>query len=82
MNATPERRPTEWPHEDALLPPVVRELPPGRHEFHKERLMAQIHAETEQSAPSARQTPARTPWWRRPVLVLPLAACALAGALV
>ncbi|NEA43675.1 hypothetical protein G3I42_31315 [Streptomyces sp. SID11385] len=44
--------------------------------------MAQIHAETEQSAPSARQTPARTPWWRRPVLVLPLAACALAGALV
>ncbi|MEU6442259.1 CU044_5270 family protein [Streptomyces sp. NPDC047046] len=84
MNATPEPRPTEWPHKDALLPPVIRELPPGRHEFHKERLMAQIHADTERTNPSARQNPARprAPWWRRPVLVLPLAACALAGALV
>ncbi|MGW3487033.1 CU044_5270 family protein [Streptomyces sp. NPDC001054] len=86
MNATPERRPTEWPHADALLPPVVRELPPGRHEFHKERLMAQIHADTQQSTRSAQQAPGperpRASWWRRPVLVLPLAAAALAGALV
>ncbi|WP_431036051.1 CU044_5270 family protein [Streptomyces sp. P6-2-1] len=85
MNASPDRHPAQWPHIADLLPPVEKELPPGRHEFHKERLMAQIHADTKHTARPATRTPGpkrpRGPWWRRPALVLPLGACALAGAL-
>ncbi|MFG3257848.1 CU044_5270 family protein [Streptomyces sp. NPDC048172] len=87
MNATPTPRPAEWQETEGLLPPVERDLPAGRHEFHKERLMAQIHEETRATAPTA-TTPspaaprARRGWYRRPAFLVPVAACALAGAMV
>ncbi|WP_329385053.1 CU044_5270 family protein [Streptomyces sp. NBC_01716] len=81
MNTDRSPRPAEWRETEGLLPPAERDLPVGRHEFHKERLMAQIHDETRTTAPAA--APARPQerrgWFRRPAIVLPLAACALAG---
>ncbi|WP_327383328.1 MULTISPECIES: CU044_5270 family protein [unclassified Streptomyces] len=76
--------------EHPLLPPFAeRELPAGRHQFHKERLMAQIHEDLRaadtaargpvQAAP-ARVAGSRNPFLRRAVFV-PAAAFALAGAL-
>ncbi|WP_046778601.1 CU044_5270 family protein [Streptomyces yangpuensis] len=66
---------------------VERELPAGRHQFHKERLMAQIHEDLRAADAAdagtvtpARRTGARNPFLRRAFLV-PAAAFALAGAL-
>lgn len=82
MNTDRSPHPAEWRETDGLLPPAERDLPVGRHEFHKERLMAQIHDEPRTTtAPAA--APARPQerrgWFRRPAIVVPLAAFALAG---
>lgn len=63
-----------------LLSRTARDLPAGRHRFHKERLMAQIQQEqrTETATPAA----ARRFRLPRPSISLPLVAGALAGAVV
>jgi len=44
MNASPSQpHPAEWTETQDLLPSVERDLPAGRHQFHKEHMMAQIH---------------------------------------
>ncbi|WP_406202064.1 CU044_5270 family protein [Kitasatospora sp. NBC_01560] len=86
MNASPSQpHPAEWPETDGLLPAVERDLPTGRHQLHKERLMARIHEDLDTTAvagPARTGTPSpRRPFLRRAVL-LPVAACALAGAVL
>jgi RNA polymerase sigma factor (sigma-70 family) len=47
MNANTSRQhPAEWDQEAQLLSQTARDLPTGRHQFHKERLMAQITSRT------------------------------------
>ncbi|WP_269857083.1 CU044_5270 family protein [Streptomyces sp. RPT161] len=85
MNASPSQpHPAEWQETEGLLPTVERELPAGRHQFHKERLMAQIHDDLDNSGSHPARTRAakpRNPFLRR-AIVLPVAACALTGAIV
>ncbi|MEU9045974.1 MULTISPECIES: CU044_5270 family protein [unclassified Kitasatospora] len=85
MNASPSQpHPAEWPETDGLLPVVARDLPTGRHEFHKERLMARIHEDLDNavSGPARISTPKpRNPFLRRAIL-LPVAACVLTGAVL
>lgn len=91
MNADLSRpHPAGQEETSLLLPFAARELPAGRHQFHKERLMAQIHedlrtADADADTDAAPAQPVRTatprnPFLRRAIL-LPVAACALAGAL-
>ncbi|MYR94897.1 MULTISPECIES: CU044_5270 family protein [unclassified Streptomyces] len=64
-----------------LLPPATAfDLPPGRHEHHRERLMNQIDLDTA-AAPAKDRAPAR-PRLLRPSFLAPVTALALAGALV
>ncbi|MET9553373.1 CU044_5270 family protein [Streptomyces sp. NPDC006645] len=87
MNTDRSPHPAEWRETEGLLPPAERDLPVGRHEFHKERLMAQIHDEARTATTARAAAPAAAPirpqarraWFRRPVIVMPLAAFALAG---
>ncbi|MFB8754334.1 CU044_5270 family protein [Streptomyces nigra] len=81
MNASPSHQPhpAEWTETQSLLPCVERDLPAGRHQFHKEQLMARIHEDlrtTTRPEPPKRRP---NPFLRRTVL-LPAAALALAGA--
>ncbi|MEU0210817.1 CU044_5270 family protein [Streptomyces canus] len=79
MNASPSQpHPAEWTETQGLLPSVERDLPAGRHQFHKEQMMAQIREDlrTTDVAPVR-----RNPFLRRAIL-LPAMACALAGAVV
>ncbi|WP_405440410.1 CU044_5270 family protein [Streptomyces avidinii] len=88
MNADLSRpHPAGQEENSPLLPFAERELPAGRHQFHKERLMAQIHedlraadAGTTATPARARTTTSRNPFLRRSFLV-PAAGFALAGAL-
>ncbi|MFG2971678.1 CU044_5270 family protein [Streptomyces sp. NPDC048331] len=93
MNADLSRpHPAGQEENSPLLPFAERDLPAGRHQFHKERLMAQIHEDLRAAdiadiaapaaAPSApaRAAGARNPFLRRSFLV-PVAGFALAGAL-
>lgn len=88
MNADLSRpRPAGQEENSPLLPFTERELPAGRHQFHKERLMAQIHEDlratdvpTPAPAGPARAGRTRSPFSRRAFFV-PAAAFALAGAL-
>ncbi|MFE5514269.1 CU044_5270 family protein [Streptomyces sp. NPDC056529] len=80
MNPEPTDPRTANRHEtgdpSAILPAIEeRDLPPGRHQFHKEHLMSRIHDDRRTAAPRA----PRNPFLRKAVL-LP-AATALAGAL-
>ncbi|MFF0451375.1 CU044_5270 family protein [Streptomyces sp. NPDC004609] len=87
MNANPSRRhPAESDESALLMSRTARDLPPGRHQFHKERLMAQIHDDTRQSeartaapAPGKRTRRLRLP---RPAVTLPATAAAVAGVIV
>ncbi|MER5308627.1 CU044_5270 family protein [Streptomyces sp. NPDC002773] len=73
MNPDPNQPRTANRHESGDLPATEEhDLPPGRHQFHKERLMSQIHDDR-------RTASARNPFLRKAFL-LP-AATALAGAL-
>ncbi|MFF0204029.1 CU044_5270 family protein [Streptomyces sp. NPDC005017] len=79
MNAhTPRQSPAE--HEDAteLFSRTARDLPAGRHQFHKERLMAQI--QQEQHVPTTAAAQPRRKWLMRPAIALPVIATAVAGA--
>ncbi|MCX5613582.1 CU044_5270 family protein [Streptomyces sp. NBC_00047] len=81
MNAnTSGPSPAEWDEGVRLLSQTARDLPAGRHQFHKELLMAQIQQEqrTETAAP-VRARRFRLP---RPAITLPVVATALAGAVV
>ncbi|MER5967096.1 CU044_5270 family protein [Streptomyces sp. NPDC002057] len=76
MNPDPNQPRTANRQESGGLPAIEEhDLPPGRHQFHKERLMNQIH--DDRLAAAAR--PARNPFLRKAIL-LP-AATVLAGAL-
>lgn len=80
MNTDRSPHPAEWRETEGLLPPAERDLPVGRHEFHKERLMAQIHDKPRTTtAPAPARPQERRGWFRRPVIAVPLAAFALAG---
>ncbi|MEU7293741.1 CU044_5270 family protein [Streptomyces exfoliatus] len=73
MNPDPNQPRTANRHETGDLPAIEEhDLPQGRHQFHKERLMSQIHDDR-------RGTARRNPFLRKAIL-LP-AAAALAGAL-
>lgn len=86
MNANlSQPQPGEWEERAHLLPPVERELPAGRHQFHRNRLMAVIRDDlrdrrTTGAAP-ARTTRRPGPRLRRAIL-LPVAVCVLAGTVV
>ncbi|WP_395365758.1 CU044_5270 family protein [Streptomyces sp. YH02] len=76
MNPDPDKTRTANRHATGGLPATEEhDLPPGRHQFHKERLMSQIH---DDRRTAAARTP-RNPFLRKAIL-LP-AATALAGAL-
>ncbi|WP_046732428.1 CU044_5270 family protein [Streptomyces humi] len=78
---TSRNHPAEGDGSAELLSATARDLPPGRHQFHKERLMAQIHdmRQAERTATPAPEPRRRFP---RPAVVLPLTAAALATAVV
>ncbi|WP_406436863.1 CU044_5270 family protein [Streptomyces sp. NBC_00631] len=77
---TSRNHPAEGDGSAELLSATARDLPPGRHQFHKERLMAQIHdmRQAERTTTPVRER-RRFP---RPAIVLPLTAAALAAAVV
>ncbi|MFJ2113865.1 CU044_5270 family protein [Streptomyces sp. NPDC087850] len=78
MNAKPEHTsPAEWPESARLHPRTEADLPVGRHQFHKEQLMARIQQERQQTTTA----PPRTSKPRRVILVSAMA-FALAGAVV
>ncbi|WP_328495034.1 CU044_5270 family protein [Streptomyces sp. NBC_00414] len=89
MNANTPRQDsadgTEWEQEAQLLTRTARDLPSGRHQFHKERLMAQIHEQVQReertAAPAA---PAKARRFRlpRPAITLPAMAFGLSAAIV
>ncbi|MFE3036046.1 CU044_5270 family protein [Streptomyces canus] len=88
MNASPSHRPhpAEWTETQSLLPSAERDLPAGRHQFHKEQMMARIHEDLRTSSRTSATSPAAplkrsNPFLRRAIL-LPAAAFALAGAVV
>ncbi|MCX4984846.1 CU044_5270 family protein [Streptomyces sp. NBC_00572] len=77
MNPDPDKTRTANRYETGDLPAIEEhDLPQGRHQFHKERLMSQIH-DDRLAAAEARTR--RNPFLRK-VILLP-AATALAGAL-
>ncbi|MFJ9815799.1 CU044_5270 family protein [Streptomyces sp. NPDC101151] len=84
MNANTSREnPAEWDESAQLLSSTARDLPTGRHQFHKERLMAQIH-DMQQEERTVTAAPAKTRRLRvpRPAIALPALAAVLAGAVV
>ncbi|MET7682679.1 CU044_5270 family protein [Streptomyces sp. NPDC005423] len=85
MKASPSQpHPAEWTETQDLLPSVARDLPAGRHRFHKEQMMTQIHQDLRTTRTDSRPAVAlrhRNPFLRRAVL-LPAAAFGLAGAVV
>jgi len=88
MNASPSHRPhpAEWTETQSLLPSAERDLPAGRHQFHKEQMMARIHEDLRTSTRTSATSPVAplkrsNPFLRRTIL-LPAAAFALAGAVV
>ncbi|MEU5043777.1 CU044_5270 family protein [Streptomyces griseorubiginosus] len=88
MNASPSHRPhpAEWTETQSLLPSAERDLPAGRHQFHKEQMMARIHEDLRTPSRTSGTSPVApvkrsNPFLRRAVL-LPAAAFALAGAVV
>ncbi|MGW1722453.1 CU044_5270 family protein [Streptomyces sp. NPDC002306] len=84
MNAdTSRQNPAEWDESAELLSRTARDLPTGRHQFHRERLMAQIH-DTQQAERTATAATAPTRRLRlpRPAIALPAMAAVLAAAVV
>ncbi|MFF4040995.1 CU044_5270 family protein [Streptomyces sp. NPDC001816] len=84
MNANTSRQnPAEWDESAQLFSRTARDLPTGRHQFHKERLMAQIH-DMQQEERTATVVPVKTRRSRlpRPAIALPALAAAVAAAVV
>ncbi|MEU9340297.1 CU044_5270 family protein [Streptomyces sp. NPDC048278] len=85
MNASPTHQPhpAEWTETQGLLPSAERDLPAGRHQVHKEQMMAQIHEDLRTSSPTSPAVrPKRTNPFLRRTILLPAMAFALAGAVV
>ncbi|MCP3770865.1 MULTISPECIES: CU044_5270 family protein [unclassified Streptomyces] len=89
MNANTSRQNDAEGAEGAqLFDRTTRDLPPGRHRFHKERMMAQIHETQAERRAEAKPVdpagPARTRRFRlpRPAITLPALAAVLAGVVV
>ncbi|MEU4092479.1 CU044_5270 family protein [Streptomyces sp. NPDC026673] len=87
MKANQSRQsPAEWQESAALLPQTGRDLPTGRHQFHKERLMAHIQQDLrrEEHATGTGTARPRRRGFRlpRPAIALPVAALAATGAIV
>ncbi|MFG2455486.1 CU044_5270 family protein [Streptomyces sp. NPDC048523] len=85
MNASPSQpSPAEWTETQGLLPSVERDLPAGRHQFHKEQMMTQIHEDLRTDRTNTRPALAsrRRNLFLRRAILLPAAAFALAGAVV
>jgi hypothetical protein len=87
MKANQSRQsPAEWEESASLVPQTGRDLPAGRHQFHKERLMAHIQQDIqrEEHPASSGSGRSRTRGFRlpRPAIALPAAALAVAGAVV
>lgn len=92
MNANTSRQhPAEWDQEAQLLAQTARDLPTGRHEFQRERLMAQIHEQIqreerkereERTAATAAPGKARRFRLPRPAITLPAMAVALSAVVV
>ncbi|MGX2994591.1 CU044_5270 family protein [Streptomyces sp. JNUCC 64] len=62
MNAnTPRRNPAEWREGAQLLSRTARDLPTGRHQFHKERLMARIEEQQVEQDQHERKAPVGRP---------------------
>ncbi|MEU2773029.1 CU044_5270 family protein [Streptomyces sp. NPDC007162] len=84
MNASPSHQPhpAEWTETQGLLPSAERDLPAGRHQLHKEQMMARIHEDL-RTATATPVAPVKrpNPFLRRTVL-LPAMAFTLAGAVV
>lgn len=79
MTANKSRRDAaEWAEGAQLFERTTRDLPTGRHQFHKERLMAQI----QQSQQEERTPAARRFWLARPSIALPALTVFVAGAIV
>ncbi|AVH57404.1 MULTISPECIES: CU044_5270 family protein [Streptomyces] len=81
MKANQSRQsPAEWEESASLLPQTGRDLPAGRHQFHKERLMAQIQQDIQREEHPASTGPgrSRTRGFRLPRLAITLPAAALA----
>ncbi|WP_055494537.1 CU044_5270 family protein [Streptomyces sp. TP-A0356] len=84
MNANTSRQnAAEWDESAQLLSRTARDLPTGRHEYHRERLMAQIH-DMQQEERTATAAPAKARRFRlpRPAIALPAMAAAVAGVVV
>lgn len=84
MNADMSRQnPAERDGSAELLSRTARDLPSGRHQFHREQLMAQIH-DMQREERMATATPAKVRRFRlpRPAIALPALAAALAGIVV
>ncbi|WP_217242900.1 CU044_5270 family protein [Streptomyces sp. AC555_RSS877] len=88
MNANTSRQSAaEWEEGAQLFDRTTRDLPPGRHQFHKERMMAQIHEAQqaehtgvgEKAVAPAKIRRLRLP---RPAIALPALVAALAGVVV
>ncbi|MFD8027983.1 CU044_5270 family protein [Streptomyces sp. NPDC048231] len=87
MKANQSRQsPVEWKESAALLPQAGRDLPAGRHQFHKERLMAHIQQDTQrvEHPGTAGSVRPKSSGLRMPrlAIALPVAAFAVAGAVV
>lgn len=81
------QNPAEWEESAPLLPGTARDLPAGRHQFHKERLMAHIQQDLQRgegTIPAAAPARSKTRGFRlpRPAFTLPLTALVVAGAVV
>ncbi|MFC8918327.1 CU044_5270 family protein [Streptomyces sp. NPDC057116] len=86
MNADVSRpHPAGREENSLLLPFAEQDLPAGRHQFHKERLMARINEDLRTADATTTAVPARTAGYRNPFLrraiLVPAAGFALAGAL-
>ncbi|MFE2065951.1 CU044_5270 family protein [Streptomyces sp. NPDC059467] len=79
---TSRNHPAEEDGSAELLSGTARDLPPGRHQFHKERLMAQIHDLQQAEHTAAAPVRERRRRLFRPAIALPLTAAALAAAVV
>ncbi|MFD6974004.1 CU044_5270 family protein [Streptomyces sp. NPDC059979] len=79
------QHPAEWEESVPLRPQTARDLPAGRHQFHKERLMAHIEQDRQQDqgvTAAGRTRPKGRGLRLRPAFTLPVAALALAGAVI
>ncbi|MGW2709719.1 CU044_5270 family protein [Streptomyces sp. NPDC001356] len=74
--------PGEWEEAARLLSRTARDLPPGRHEHHRERLMAHIEQAQRTQETSPRPDKARRFRLARPAIALPALAAAVAAAVI